>query len=479
MLLSLSILADRLSHYKVFCSVANTDRSLRGVRVAVEGQKLQDDIVYLYQKEDGVLCKNREDYLFLHKGEKEQVLNEILNIFDLYSSWYEEIISNIYTTTQRSVLEKSSKVLDAFLLLIGLRTLKADWGGDSSQINGLPFLEDIIRNGEVQTEAYFSFKKRNRDYQVAENSICRLYSSGSAQIAVCPLFANGMESGVLIACTEQITRGKLELLEETATLLEQWRAVNSSFSRQWVQDSFLADILKGRILDRRQIINYFLSFGIRTNSPYRIGYLLFSSENMIPQAAAAAAITKHIATAFLWEDSESANGLILCYYGEQNKHKARRKQLLSLLNGLSFTFGESSWESDWVKISCRLREAKAAAAYGKHDVCGVSQYDTAFLPIVKRTLDQTDVICEIPALRTLKQYDNVYGSKYYHTLKAYLNNGMSKTKTYEELKISKTTLQTRMKKIEDILGVDPEQPDIRLAMELSIYLTDNDEPDDS
>ena len=88
---------------------------------------------------------------------------------------------------------------------------------------------------------------------------------------------------------------------------------------------------------------------------------------MIPQAAAAAAITKHIATAFLWEDSESANGLILCYYGEQNKHKARRKQLLSLLNGLSFTFGESGWESDWVKISCRLREAKAAAAYGKHD----------------------------------------------------------------------------------------------------------------
>ena len=99
--------------------------------------------------------------------------------------------------------------------------------------------------------------------------------------------------------------------------------------------------------------------------------------------------------------------------------------------------------------------------------------DYALLCLLKYgTMNFTpEQICS-PALLTLSEYDRENGTEYYKTLRTFYNNKYSYTHAAENLYIHRTTLLKRIERIVDLTGVDLDDSDVNLYIELSFRYLD-------
>ncbi|MFA9464720.1 MAG: PucR family transcriptional regulator [Velocimicrobium sp.] len=77
-----------------------------------------------------------------------------------------------------------------------------------------------------------------------------------------------------------------------------------------------------------------------------------------------------------------------------------------------------------------------------------------------------------PALRLLKQYDDANGAHLYETLKVYAKTGFNQKETAEQMFLHRNTLNYRMKRIDEIAGLDLKNPEILFHLMLA-YLIDD------
>ena len=84
------------------------------------------------------------------------------------------------------------------------------------------------------------------------------------------------------------------------------------------------------------------------------------------------------------------------------------------------------------------------------------------------------MICHEKLLQ-LKYQDESTGTQLYETLRVYLQNNQSATKTAAALYIHRSTLLYRIEKIEAALKSDLTDPDELLYLMLSFYLMDQEE----
>ena len=75
-------------------------------------------------------------------------------------------------------------------------------------------------------------------------------------------------------------------------------------------------------------------------------------------------------------------------------------------------------------------------------------------------------------MQKLLQYDRERSKEYAHTLKILLDHEMNISRTAELLYIHRTSLMKRINKIERILGLDLNDPKVRLYLRICLYMTD-------
>jgi len=75
-----------------------------------------------------------------------------------------------------------------------------------------------------------------------------------------------------------------------------------------------------------------------------------------------------------------------------------------------------------------------------------------------------------PGLKHLLEYDRIHGSDFLHTLDVYLACMGRLRAAAEELEVHRNTLEYRVRRIQDIAGVQLEDRDTRLALELGLRL---------
>jgi hypothetical protein len=68
-----------------------------------------------------------------------------------------------------------------------------------------------------------------------------------------------------------------------------------------------------------------------------------------------------------------------------------------------------------------------------------------------------------PAVRRMHDYDAAYETEYYRTLKTYYENGLSKQKTADCLKIHINTVKYRLSQVQNLFGLDPDR-DLRVVL---------------
>ena len=75
-----------------------------------------------------------------------------------------------------------------------------------------------------------------------------------------------------------------------------------------------------------------------------------------------------------------------------------------------------------------------------------------------------------PILKKIQKYDDIHGTEYEATLKAYLQNERNQIRTAEELHIHKNTLLYRLDRLTNAFGLNLDQYETREHLRLSFLL---------
>jgi DNA-binding PucR family transcriptional regulator len=73
-------------------------------------------------------------------------------------------------------------------------------------------------------------------------------------------------------------------------------------------------------------------------------------------------------------------------------------------------------------------------------------------------------------LKPLQRYDSEHHGDLVSTLAAYLRHGGNATRTADALYLHRNSLRYRLARIQALTGLDPDDPDARLALQIGILL---------
>lgn len=75
-------------------------------------------------------------------------------------------------------------------------------------------------------------------------------------------------------------------------------------------------------------------------------------------------------------------------------------------------------------------------------------------------------------LRPLQQYDSEHHGDLVATLAAYLRHSGNATRTADALYLHRNSLRYRLARIQALTGMDPNDPDARLALQIGVLMRD-------
>src|SRR2546430_1573241 len=73
-------------------------------------------------------------------------------------------------------------------------------------------------------------------------------------------------------------------------------------------------------------------------------------------------------------------------------------------------------------------------------------------------------------LKPLQRYDSEHNGDLVSTLAAYLRHGGNATRTADALYLHRNSLRYRLARIQALTGLDPDDPDARLALQIAILV---------
>lgn len=120
-----------------------------------------------------------------------------------------------------------------------------------------------------------------------------------------------------------------------------------------------------------------------------------------------------------------------------------------------------------------LQATKACTLSQQMDVKGYIHYykDLAFYDMMEQLSKEQRLpqYCH-PALAVLREYDQQKGTQLYETLKAYTMCGFNQNIASEQLFLHRNTMNYRRQKIEDLTGLNFENPDTRFLLQYSFLI---------
>ena len=158
------------------------------------------------------------------------------------------------------------------------------------------------------------------------------------------------------------------------------------------------------------------------------------------------------------------NSKLHCSVDEASRELQRFAESLHLLIAISCEF------SDLYLFQSYYRQACLAFEYGNYhnpELCyfRFEDYKLDYMLVSCFGEFAPQLLCS-SGVRRLIEYDKASKAECIHTLRVYLNNNMSITKTAADLYIHRSTFLARLKKIESMLDKPLDDPSYRLYLEL-------------
>lgn len=244
-------------------------------------------------------------------------------------------------------------------------------------------------------------------------------------------------------------------------------------------ESFFMDFLDGKIRDERSVIPYLDYLSWDRNDRYLCLSLMSDQKeiNMVSTMATLGQIEAQISSGYATLYKNSVAVIVNLSYSDSTAADILSKLALTLRDGL-LKAGISSECTDFMLVPQAYRQAHIALEFGRNSKSMLWYYyfddymldyiiDSASREIPIRLLC-TDSLCE------LQKYDEENHTDLYNTLRVYLRLNRNVLQTSKELFIHRSTLMYRLTRINQITGIDLDDPKECLKISISYYMLEGE-----
>lgn len=476
MKLNMSVFCDWLAEFHPTSYIDSDQIAIDAVRLFSGNVTPKSNCLYVgkmtamfKQAEPKVICTHNNDILILDTDDEEEVLNAVLNAFEFYSRWDNTLLELLSSNSMlQDLLDTAEEVLHRpiFLLDSGQRLLAmsrnyplgsvdAQW--DELILDGSSNMEMIVRLNSREPQR---FQRRGihtlgSDFGTPHGGLHYNF------------FVNDKWVGklVMIDLDDSVTPGEACLLSLLCDHFDRWFQMHIQELDSLQQDRLLCDALESDDADHSELIRALNIHGwdksdrltfiqvIAPYQPYNINNHFCRTINY--QFSNIFAVNYQYSICLLCNLSMKDRATTIAeltpllqsgkYYGVVSQE---------------FTM-EDSFHKNYLytQITSEHCQKKPGAIYDGTDY--ILKYIFHQMP------RQTEADLCHPALRRLLDYDREHNTDFADTLRIYLSNERSNVATAKALNLHRNSLSYRLAKLEELSGLDLDNPELRLHLLLS------------
>lgn len=472
---SMWIVNDWLEAFEPKPRIMKGEMQIKGVRYFAEGIEPEEDLLYVGHAGDfiqsggrGVICANGEDLILLNTEDEFRVFNEIQRMLEFYNDWESGIMRALeeglaigeILRMSMPVFRTTILVTDASHSLLGLQESpqKPD---HFTMENGHLSTRDVIMLNEILQQ----YSERHAPYIVDEGhdikDIVRNFYARNGDLIGWFVSIEGADHHV---------NSRMHLTEVFCRLLDFWFRINEEALLFSPQSALFINILDGKETDPALVRFKQEGIGWQGEPAMQLFCIRDIASNRFDLPYLQKALSSSFAAVYCFKYLSDV--MIIVNY-EKIPEEEFLRTLTDILKRRKLSCGCSYPFQDLFQLPAFYQQAQLAMQYGEQRAGKINRCEDHALEYLRHQINEKKPLSvSAPGLEKLKQQDASAGTEYYRTLAVYLREERDQTRTAEVLCVHRNTLIYRIKKIEQILGMDLGDVRLRFLLLLSFYLED-------
>ncbi|MCQ2406170.1 MAG: helix-turn-helix domain-containing protein [Oscillospiraceae bacterium] len=472
MKLSLWIIADKLKAWSPEVSILSGKAEIAGARPMTAPEKLRDDMVYIASgTETGTVCIHKDDRIFLKSRDSGEVLSAVLDIFDSFNQWQEELSRAASDNKSiQELIDLSSYaipfpviVADSFGNVVGCSS-----GYGPGEVD--EYWDNVLSKREVPSVSYNESRLlRLKNDWSPEPMVYRAGKHGVIGMHIAP-GGEIVGSVIIVEFGGSFGPGTKQLAAVFRDAVAEHLAARGDNAELRTVMAIASDFLDGKTdVDYARLWELTERLTCRGEEDLElvlIKNLNRSDFNYKSSAAYHLSETVDFCFGFVFHDYVAAVIRAEC------ENDFLEKLALSM-GKYSYVCGVSLPFSDPESMQKAGNQAALAIISGDMSPGSVSRcVDKAYIYLLNKLAGDRTFIRSLlhPALAKLKKYDEKRGTDYYETLYRYLILERNVVSTAAALFIHRNSMIYRLKKIEQLINVNLDDPVVRVYIMLSYHI---------
>lgn len=482
MKLSMWILADWLKKYHPVAEIESGEPVLRSARILTAEKTLEPHIVYLAPANDyisnepqKIICVHGHDMILLDAEDLDLVLNDIFDAFDYYNGWSDGMIRDIQNGCnlqhlmdaghqaigQPMMIFDANHMVTAYTKQYLRGTLDPEW--DVMLETKSVSLEALKRMKEHLHRSQFMHSVEILDFPFFnERSLQRMLFQGR--------FANGRL--IVLEVNEPITPSMMQLVDSFGRILEVWMEHNVKNEELKEESAIFCEILEGNSVSFQELDYKLNLVGWKPEHEKALFMIKIPRSHQMITYPLLYTLQRSFEACYVFLCHEAifllAN-LVLGSYQEIGQRLTAILYQSGVCCGVSYFFQDMR-QLPMCEEQCRFTLQCAPGEKGHLYRC--QEYAFDYLKSLLSTRISQAVVH--PALQQLKSYDASTKNALYATLKTYLDCSCNLVQASKILSLHRNSLLYRLHKIEEITGLQLDDPQVRTYLIVS-YLIDGGE----
>ena len=481
------ILYDGLQQFHPIASISDGSMCLEGVRFFSDNIAYEDMYVYVVQQDfsNEILLINRNDVISLYSDEQGEVFNAILYLFSFYSNWYsslsaaldcqqplQEMIDNCHLVFGPMIAIDLSLNVIAFSSNYQLGEIHSAW-------------DTLITNKNVPLDSINTLRKSKAFQLMCSVQHATIYDNSYLVQHTDDIFKEKYQLAAMVSYypdnnlqaqiisyfpIEKLSypTGTIQLLQLFESILntlpaETYQNRTTSYSNNIIFNAFLQKELNN--IDKEKI--YTLN---NWNDNDIFCVVVFCSEIKVEKNADNYFIRRLGSEFFDCLFFEYENNYVMIKRIKKNTDiqffENQISKIDGVITGISYTF------SDLFNVFHYFQQANDCILYGKITNRSHVIYSNCALyslTHINPIYSQNGIH---PAVRTLLNYDLNNNTNFAQTLRIFLQQERSYTRTADILHVHKNTILYRIKAILNLTPIYLDDPDEREYLLLSFRIMD-------
>lgn len=470
--LSMWILADHLKKYQPVLHIEEGTRVLQNVRLLTTGARLSQYTLYLSRlDEERVACMNGHDMIQLRHGDLDELLDEMLDIFEYYNEWQNHIQESIADgCSAGNVLRQFSELTGYCYILADATFYVLEKYGDETVSKLNLQTGKILQDRILPVECLLRINSNPKIRLEKQPSYLIEQPEIESSSCVTNLFSRHRHKGWLIALNQDnaFSRGYMDIQDAMGTLLQLWLDGNQDTELFLEKADVFLEILNGDHSGKGEILRRLAGFSWYEYDVKCIYQIILDTEGDVKKYALDRTLERRISGSFVFRFQDCL--FLLANYMLVTE-TTFDQELLAFLRHYHCHAAKGTAFTDIFQLSMQVKKVQIIAKYAREQSQGLTTMQDIMLPYWLHVLKMDgEEGLRHPAPGQLKKYDTDHGTELYRTLFEFLKQERNYKTTANNLCIHRSTLSYRLERIWELTKIDLEQFETRMQILLTFLL---------